>query len=109
MSRQWASRFDANALLTLTAAGERFDVRRRLAEIRCPMLYVPSQSDSVVPPRAEVRDDLVKSVSDLTYIELQTPYGHSASGVELHQWEGALEHLLLQSGERVERPGSVCS
>lgn len=98
-SRSWAQRFDANALLVLQGAGERFDVRPKLTEIRCPMLFVPSRTDSIFPPSTEVRHQLTKSVRSLTYLELDTPYGHSASGVELPQWEGALESLLASTSD----------
>lgn len=109
MAVNWASRFDPNALLTLAAAGERLDVRQRLCEIQCPVLYVPSQSDTVLPPFPEFRDELENGISDVTYLELQTPYGHSASGVELHQWEGALEDMLSRTNERTKQAKAICT
>lgn len=96
-SQSWAQRFDANALLALQAAGERFDVRSRLSECRSPMLFVPSRTDQIFPPSAEVRHQLAQLPIQPTYLELDTPYGHTASGVELHQWEPALVQLLAQT------------
>jgi homoserine O-acetyltransferase len=98
-SQTWAKRFDANALLIVQTAGERFDVRGRLMEIHCPVLYVISQTDRLFPPSAEVHQQLAAALPDLNYLELETPYGHSASGVELHQWEHALQDLLARTQE----------
>ncbi|WP_416401786.1 alpha/beta fold hydrolase [Alicycliphilus denitrificans] len=98
-AQSWARRFDANALLVLQAAGERFDVRSRLSEYRCPMLFVPSLTDQIFPPSAEVRRQLAQLPIQPIYIELDTPFGHAASGVELHQWEPALIQLLAQTAE----------
>jgi homoserine O-acetyltransferase len=98
-SKAWASRFDANALLIVQGAGEHFDIRARLDEIRCPVLYVISQTDRLFPPSVEVQKQLAAALPDLIYMELDTPYGHSASGAELHQWEHALKALLARANE----------
>lgn len=96
-SQVWGRQFDANALLTLQAAGEQFDVRNRLREIRCPVLFVPSRTDLIFPPVPQDREPMLEAWPDLTYLELDTPYGHSASGAELGQWEPALHDLLAQA------------
>ena len=103
-SGSWASRFDANALLVVQTAGERFDVRARLSEVSCPVLYVISQTDRLFPPSIEVSQQLAAALPELTYLELETPYGHSASGVELHQWEHALKDLLARTNEPSTTP-----
>ena len=103
-SQAWAGQFDANALLVLQTAGEHFDVRARLAEIRCPVLFVPSRTDQLFPPSREVHQQLAKAMHSLTYLELDTPFGHSASGFELHQWEHALKDLLAQTRKPSHSP-----
>lgn len=92
---QWAKTFDPHALLTLQRAGERFDLRPRLSEIRCPVLFAPSSSDLVFPPDEQTHAILHKALQErLCWQEISTPYGHLGSGVEINQWEPSLQRLL---------------
>lgn len=90
----WAQQFDADALVCLQRAGAAFDVRDRVAEIACKVLFVVATSDRLFPPRPEVREWLAPLGARLNYIELDTPYGHLASGPELPRWSPALHALL---------------
>lgn len=92
---RWAETFDPHALLALQRAGERFDLRPRLSEIRCPVLFAPSSSDLVFPPDAQTQALLRQALGDrLCWQEISTPYGHLGSGVEIGQWEPSLQRLL---------------
>ncbi len=98
---RWAQVFDPHALLTLQRAGERFDVRGRLGDIRCPVLFVPSRSDQIFPPDPQAHALLRQVLGErLIWREIETPYGHLASGLESAQWEPALRQLLRTSAMR---------
>ncbi|MGY6270009.1 alpha/beta fold hydrolase [Achromobacter denitrificans] len=102
---RWAETFDPHALLALQRAGERFDVRPRLAEIRCPVLFAPSSSDLVFPPDEQTRTLLRQALGErLRWREISTPYGHLASGVEIGQWEPCLKRLLQTTEPAKEQP-----
>jgi len=90
----WAQQFDADALVCLQQAGAAFDVRDRIAEIACKVLFVIATSDRLFPPNAEVRKQLAPLGERLHYLELDTPYGHLASSPELPKWAPALHALL---------------
>jgi len=93
-ARNWAMRFDANALLTLQSAGEKFNILPRIAEFRCPMLFAASRTDIIFPCTPEVQDHLKRFPNKLYYVEIDSNFGHSASGIEVHQWEPTLRQIL---------------
>jgi homoserine O-acetyltransferase len=92
--RQWAERFDPNSMVTLAAAAERFDVRERVGEIRARLLFMVCTTDAIFPPDPAVRDLLGAVPGPLRYRELDSPYGHMASGVEWPRLEEDLRWLL---------------
>ena len=92
--RQWAERFDPNSMVTLAAAAERFDVRDRLSEIRARLLFMVCTTDAIFPPDPVVRALLDAVPAPLRYRELDSPYGHMASGVEWPRLEDDLRWLL---------------
>ena len=90
----WASQFDPNSMVALAGAAEQFDVRARVEEIRARLLFVICTTDAVFPPDPEVRALVVKVPGEKRYLELDSPYGHMASGVEWRRLEGELRWLL---------------
>lgn len=90
----WATKFDPISLITLAAAAESFDVRHRLSEIRARTLFMVCTSDAIFPPDAQVRELLQQLKPPLRYVELDSPYGHMASGVECKNLEPDLRWLL---------------
>ncbi len=90
----WASKFDPISLITLAAAAESFDVRDRLSEIRARTLFMVCTTDALFPPDPQVRELLRQVQSPLCYVELDSPYGHMASGVECHRLQPQLRWLL---------------
>jgi homoserine O-acetyltransferase len=92
--RQWAERFDPNSMVTLAAAAERFDVRERVGEIRARLLFMVCTTDAIFPPDPAVRTLLGAVPGPLRYRELDSPYGHMASGVEWPRLEDDLRWLL---------------
>ena len=90
----WASKFDPCSLVVLGAAAERIDIRHRVGEIRARTLFMICTTDAVFPPNEDVTR-LVKSIPAPTrYVEIDSPYGHMASGVEWKRLQPDLRWML---------------
>ena len=74
----------------------RFDAERDLAKIRAKVLYVLSRTDKLFPPSIApgVMDKLAKAGVDAKYVEIDTDFGHSASGADWQKWAPALKDFL---------------
>jgi homoserine O-acetyltransferase/O-succinyltransferase len=92
----WAREFDAHSLIVLRKASVRFDAQRDFSAIRAKVLYVLSRSDQLFPPSmgARVMGRLQMAGVDATYVELDSNFGHLASGREADQWTPALHAFL---------------
>jgi homoserine O-acetyltransferase len=92
----WARRFDAHSLVVLRKASVRFDAQRDFGAIKSKVLYVLSRTDQLFPPAmgARVMGRLQAAGVDATYVEINTDYGHLASGREAEQWAPALQRFL---------------
>ena len=99
LAADWAAVFDPNALMTLTRACDRFDVRPRLRDMRAPLLYVNSRTDIGFPPElaAEVLPILEAAGVRARYIELDSDKGHLASGADAALWSDDLRRFLAQA------------
>jgi homoserine O-acetyltransferase len=95
---EWAARFDPHSMVVLAGAAERFDVRERMEKIRARLLFVVCTTDTVFPPDPRVRELLQRTRGARRYLELESPYGHMASGVEWQRLESELRWLLLDAG-----------
>jgi homoserine O-acetyltransferase/O-succinyltransferase len=96
MAERWAREFDPNSLVTLRKAMVRFDAERDLAKIRARVLYVLSRTDVLFPPKlaADVMTRLHAAGVDATYIEIDSDFGHLASGADCAKWAPALRGFL---------------
>ena len=96
MAERWAKEFDPNALVTLRKAMIRFDAERDLAKIRARVLYVLSRTDVLFPP--SIAPDVMAKLSaagvDATYVEIDSDFGHLASGADCAKWAPALKAFL---------------
>jgi homoserine O-acetyltransferase len=92
--REWAERFDPNSMVALADAAAEFDVRGRLAELRARLLLVQCTTDAIFPPDAATRALLAEVRTPVRYLELESPYGHMAPGVEWRRLEDELRWLL---------------
>jgi homoserine O-acetyltransferase len=92
--RGWAETFDPYSLVVLAQAAESFDVRGRLGDIRARLLFVVGSTDKVFPPAEATRQLLTQVRTQTRYLELDSPYGHMASGVEWKRLEPELRGLL---------------
>jgi homoserine O-acetyltransferase/O-succinyltransferase len=96
IARAWAARFDANSLVILRKALSGYDVEPDLGRIRARVLYVLSTTDTLFPPSlaAPVMAKLHASGVRAEYIELDSPYGHLASGRDAEKWAPALRRFM---------------
>ncbi|SCK09890.1 homoserine O-acetyltransferase [Variovorax sp. HW608] len=93
-SRGWAQRFDPNSMVALAGAAENFDVRDRIDDIRARMLFVVCTTDAIFPPDSRVTELVTRRPQGRRYLELDSPYGHMASGVEWRRLEPELNWLI---------------
>jgi homoserine O-acetyltransferase len=96
MAESWAREFDANSLVALRRAMIRFDAEPDLGKIRAKVLYVLSRTDKLFPPSIapDVMAKLAAAGVDARYAEIDTDFGHSASGREWAKWAPALRDFL---------------
>jgi homoserine O-acetyltransferase/O-succinyltransferase len=92
----WAREFDAHSLVVLRKASVRFDAQRDFNAIRAKVLYVISRTDQLFPPSmgARVMGRLQAAGVEATYVELDSNFGHLASGREADQWAPTLQAFL---------------
>ena len=98
MAESWARVFDANSLVTLRKASVRFNAERDFGKVRARVLYVLSRTDKLFPPSIApgVMDKLAKAGVDARYVEIDTEFGHSASGADWAKWAPALGDFLAK-------------
>jgi homoserine O-acetyltransferase len=96
MAVQWARGFDPNSLVALRRASVRFDAERDFGKMRAKVLYVLSRTDKLFPPSIApgVMDKLATARVDARYFEVDTEFGHSASGREWAKWAPAVRDFL---------------
>ncbi len=96
MAVSWAKRFDANALLTLRNAINRFDVRDKLSQTTAQFLYVLCNTDSLFPPTIaqETLSRLPVRENSPQYVEINSAYGHFASSLDWQLWATDLANFL---------------
>ena len=96
LARIWAEAFDPHSLLVLGDALQRFDATPDLNRIRAKVLYVLSRTDAAFPPSlaAEVMPLLRSAGVDAEYAEIDSPYGHLASGIDAEKWSGKLRSFM---------------
>ena len=75
---------------------ETFDTEPEFGKIRAKVLYVLSRTDTLFPPSIApgVMDTLAAAGVDARYVEIDTDFGHSASGREWAKWAPALREFL---------------
>jgi homoserine O-acetyltransferase len=100
MAAHWARQFDPNSLVTLRKAMIRFDAEPELSAIRARVLYVLSRTDVLFPPSLApaVMAKLAAAGVDVTYVEIDSDFGHLASGADWQKWAPALRAFLDRLG-----------
>lgn len=92
----WARVFDPNSMITLRKASVRFDAEKDFAKIRAKVLYVLSRSDKLFPPSLapDVMAKLKAAGVDARYVEIDSDFGHLASGPDWAKWAPALRDFI---------------
>ena len=93
----WSRVFDGNSLVTLRKASVRFDAEKDLAKIKAKVLYVLSRTDKVFPPKVLAEPVMAKlKAAGVTadYYEIDSDFGHSASGLDAAKWAPRLRTFM---------------
>ena len=87
-AESWAKVFDGNSLVVLRKASVRFDAEKDMAKIKAKVLYVLSRTDKVFPPTIapDVMAKLKAAGVSADYFEIDSEFGHSASGLDAAKW-----------------------
>jgi homoserine O-acetyltransferase len=92
----WSKVFDGNSLVTLRKASVRFDAEKDMARIKARVLYVLSRTDKVFPPTIapDVMAKLKAAGVTADYFEIDSDFGHSASGLDAAKWAPRLRTFM---------------
>ena len=93
----WSKVFDGNSLVTLRKASVRYDAEKDLAKIKAKVLYVLSRTDKVFPPKVLAEPVMAKlKAAGVTadYYEIDSDFGHSASGLDAAKWAPRLRTFM---------------
>lgn len=99
----FTQRFDANSYLYITKAMDYFDLSRTygplksaFAATRARCLFVTYSSDWLFPTAAtkEVVRALLSNGKDVSFIEIDSPYGHDAFLIEVERLTRIVTHFL---------------
>ncbi len=98
----WAKAFDGNSLVVLRKASARFDAVKDFTRIKAKLLYVLSRTDKVFPPilAPDVMAKLMAAGVSADYFEIDSDYGHSASGLDAAKWAPRLKAFMVDLGKR---------
>ena len=90
----WAEAFDANSLAILYEAG--IGSTADAKAIKAPLMNVLASTDSVVDVNlGQPTVDLLRSHGvDASFVEIDTPYGHTGPMIDADKWSGMLRDFL---------------
>jgi homoserine O-acetyltransferase len=92
----WSKVFDGNSLVVLRKASVRFDAEKDMPKIKAKVLYVLSRTDKVFPPTIapDVMAKLKAAGVSADYFEIDSEFGHSASGLDAAKWAPRLKAFM---------------
>jgi homoserine O-acetyltransferase len=92
----WSKVFDGNSLVVLRKASVRFDAEKDMPKIKAKVLYVLSRTDKVFPPTIapDVMAKLKVAGVSADYFEIDSEFGHSASGLDAAKWAPRLKAFM---------------
>ncbi len=96
IATSWVEGFDANSLFILARAMQTYDIAKDYAKIRVQVLYVLSRTDVLFPPSLApgVMAGLRDAGVDATYFEIDSEFGHLASGADAAKWAPVLRDFI---------------
>jgi homoserine O-acetyltransferase len=98
----WAKAFDGNSLVTLRKAAVKFDAAKDFTRMKAKVLYVLSRTDKVFPPTIapDVMAQLKAAKVDADYYEIDSEFGHSASGLDAAKWAPRLADFMASLSKK---------
>jgi homoserine O-acetyltransferase/O-succinyltransferase len=95
-AESWSKVFDANSLVVLRKASVRFDAEKDMPRIKAKVLYVLSRTDKLFPPTIapDVMAKLKAAGVNADYFEIDSDFGHSASGLDAAKWAPRLKAFM---------------
>jgi homoserine O-acetyltransferase/O-succinyltransferase len=101
-AESWSRVFDANSLVVLRKASVRFDAEKDMPRIKAKVLYVLSRTDKVFPPTIapDVMAKLKAAGVSADYFEIDSDFGHSASGLDAAKWAPRLRAFMATLEKR---------
>ncbi len=92
----WSKVFDANSLVVLRKASVRFYAEKDMPKIKAKVLYVLSRTDKLFPPSIapDVMAKLKAAGVSADYFEIDSDFGHSASGLDAAKWAPRLKTFM---------------
>jgi homoserine O-acetyltransferase/O-succinyltransferase len=95
-AESWSKIFDANSLVVLRKASVRFDAEKDMPRIKAKVLYVLSRTDKLFPPTIapDVMAKLKAAGVNADYFEIDSDFGHSASGLDAAKWAPRLKAFM---------------
>jgi homoserine O-acetyltransferase/O-succinyltransferase len=98
----WSKIFDGNSLVVLRKASVRFDAEKDMPRIKAKVLYVLSRTDKVFPPTIapDVMAKLKAAGVSVDYFEIDSDFGHSASGLDAAKWAPRLKAFMATLEKR---------
>ena len=92
----------ANSLVVLRKASVRFDAEKDMPKIKAKVLYVLSRTDKLFPPSIapDVMAKLKAAGVSADYFEIDSDFGHSASGLDAAKWAPRLKAFMATRCER---------
>lgn len=103
LAEPWVQRHDANTMIVLRRAADRFDAEKDFARIKAKVLYVIARTDLLFPPSLVpgVMEKLKAAGVDATYFALDSEHGHLAPSIDAAKWAPALRAFM----DRLAPPG----
>jgi homoserine O-acetyltransferase len=101
-AQTWSKVFDGNSLVALRKASVRFDAEKDMPRIKAKVLYVLSRTDKVFPPTIapDVMAKLKAAGVSADYFEIDSDFGHSASGLDAAKWAPRLKAFMAALEKR---------
>ena len=101
-AESWSTVFDGNSLVALRKASVRFDAEKDLAKVKAKVLYVLSRTDKVFPPSIapDVMAKMKAAGITADYFEIDSDFGHSASGLDAAKWAPRLKTFMASLEKR---------
>ncbi|QBR03757.1 homoserine O-acetyltransferase family protein [Paraburkholderia pallida] len=98
LAEEWADKFDANSMLILMKAAEVFDVRPHLDGVKARVFLALSSTDRLFPTTMaeEVMQAFVRAGVTAEYHEIDSQFGHFASGVDAEKWSELLRTFIAR-------------